>query len=275
MNALANFVFEEHLVRVVDIAGEPWFAGKDVCAALDIRDHHQALDRLDPDEKGGYEIPTQSASRRGGGDRSMIVVSLPGVFRLIGRSNKPEAKRFMRWVYHEVLPSILRTGGYGRQAGAGTPAEIPDLDIQRQRIALDIVKEARMTWDRAFVREIWEMVGLPTRPKALPDTGPVECLRWLLAYVTAKGSVRELLDRHFAGDWKAREALAEATSIKANEEGMLIPNVSPKLHAVFAGTPFHRHFEFLRRLPGAEPHNPRGGGNARTMTFLPSTVLDL
>lgn len=66
MNALANFAFEEHLVRVVKIDGDPWFVGKDVCTVLTIKDHKQTLGSLPDRERRGYNVPPPPV--RGGYD---------------------------------------------------------------------------------------------------------------------------------------------------------------------------------------------------------------
>lgn len=113
MNAITNFAFGEHLVRVIEREGEPWFVGKDVCGVLGISKHHQALENLDIDERGTCNVGTPS------GNQDMIIVSEPGVYRLIFRSRKPEAERFKRWLAHEVLPEIRRTGRYGPKEEGG------------------------------------------------------------------------------------------------------------------------------------------------------------
>ena len=104
---LQTFHFEGTPVRDVLIEGDPWWVGKDVCGILEISDHHQALDGLPEDERGGYSVPTPR------GDQQMICVNEPGLYRLIFKSRKPEAERFKRWVLHEVLPQIRSTGRYG------------------------------------------------------------------------------------------------------------------------------------------------------------------
>ena len=93
-------------VRVVIIDGEPWFVAADVCRILELDDVSKAVSRLDDDEKGTNLIPTR------GGEQSMLIVNEPGLYRLIFSSRKPEAKKFQRWVTHEVLPSIRQTGSY-------------------------------------------------------------------------------------------------------------------------------------------------------------------
>jgi len=85
---------------------EPWWVAKDVCQILSLEDTHKAVERLEDDEKGRKTIPTP------GGNQEMWVVNEPGLYSLIIRSNKPEAKNFKRWITHEVLPTIRKTGRY-------------------------------------------------------------------------------------------------------------------------------------------------------------------
>lgn len=89
-----------------DEVGEPWFVAVDVCRALSIGNSRQALSYLDEDEKGVTSNDTP------GGDQRVSTVNEPGLYSLILRSRKPEAKAFKRWVTHEVLPSIRKTGSY-------------------------------------------------------------------------------------------------------------------------------------------------------------------
>lgn len=101
-------VFESHRVRIVmDERGEPWFVAADVCAALGLANARDAMSRLDPEEKGVANADTP------GGAQRMTTVSEPGVYRLVFTSRVPGAERFKRWLAHEVLPSIRRTGNYG------------------------------------------------------------------------------------------------------------------------------------------------------------------
>ncbi|MBL0419783.1 Bro-N domain-containing protein [Ramlibacter sp. AW1] len=130
MNQLVAFNFESHNVRMVmDAHLEPWFVAADVCAALDLPETHKAIARLDDDEKGRNSIPTP------GGNQDMSVVNESGLFNLVLGSRKPEAKRFKRWVTHEVLPSIRKTGSY---ASAGAVAALPAPTQDRVNAILSI-----------------------------------------------------------------------------------------------------------------------------------------
>lgn len=85
---------------------DPWFVAADVCKVLDIQNVRQNLANFPDDEKGVSTIYTL------GGPQKMLVVSEPGLYRLIFMSRKPEAEKFKRWVFHEVLPSIRKYGYY-------------------------------------------------------------------------------------------------------------------------------------------------------------------
>lgn len=94
-------------VRTVFKDGEPWFVAADVCRALSIANPSDALRRLDDDEKALVSI--EGLSR---GNDSGNIVNEPGLYSLVLGSRKPEAKAFKRWITHEVIPSIRKTGGY-------------------------------------------------------------------------------------------------------------------------------------------------------------------
>lgn len=90
--------------RVID--GNPWFVAKDLCEILELDDVRRAVEPLDDDEKLTGEI------LQSGQMRSMWLVNESGMYTLIFRSRKPEAKSFRKWVTSEVLPSIRKTGRY-------------------------------------------------------------------------------------------------------------------------------------------------------------------
>lgn len=97
-------------IRVIERDGEPWFVAKDVCECLDL--DTSTLRRLDDDEretlnKSDFALNAES------GNGLFAVVSEPGLYSLILGSRKPEAREFKRWITHEVIPSIRKTGGYG------------------------------------------------------------------------------------------------------------------------------------------------------------------
>ena len=98
--------------------GQPWFVAKDVCDSLGIGKYRDALSRLDDDERGSVLVDTP------GGPQTVGTVSEAGFYKLVMRSRKPEAKAFQRWVTHDVLPAIRRTGGYMVAKQDETPEQI-------------------------------------------------------------------------------------------------------------------------------------------------------
>ncbi len=108
MNEIVK-LYQDHPVRIVERDGEPWFVAKDVCDVLELHQVSRALARLDADERGLFEIPHPQNSQI---NLAVNMVSEPGLYQLISASRKPEAKAFKRWVTHDVLPSIRKTGAY-------------------------------------------------------------------------------------------------------------------------------------------------------------------
>lgn len=101
-----TFEFDGHPIRCGGTLDNPWFVAQDVGDALGIKQASDSISGFPADEKGSEVIHTP------GGRQTVIVLYESGLYRMIFRSNKPEAERFRRWVFHEVLPAIRKTGGY-------------------------------------------------------------------------------------------------------------------------------------------------------------------
>ncbi|WP_338668054.1 BRO-N domain-containing protein [Pseudodesulfovibrio methanolicus] len=106
------------LRTLMDKNDEPWFVAKDVCDVLEIKNSRRGVAGLDDDEKGVHTVNTPS------GMQDMQVINESGLYSLILRSRKPEAKAFKKWITSEVLPSIRKKGGYMVAKADETPAEI-------------------------------------------------------------------------------------------------------------------------------------------------------
>ena len=102
-------------VRVVEYGGEPWFVARDVCAVLGT-ETRDLPDILEHDEQRPIVDIIHTLNDSTGLRRDSRIISEPGLYSLVLRSRKPEAKAFKRWIVHEVIPSIRRTGGYGALA---------------------------------------------------------------------------------------------------------------------------------------------------------------
>lgn len=135
-NEIQKFDFKGALLRTLtDEAGEPWFVAKDVCDILEISNPSDALKRLDDDERSRFNLGRQGETN---------IVNEAGLYVLVLGSRKPEAHEFKRWVTHEVLPSIRKTGGYIPTTDADDDMTIlakavmigqRTMEAQKQRIA--------------------------------------------------------------------------------------------------------------------------------------------
>lgn len=119
-NNVQLFDFKGNQVRTLsDEKGEPWFVAKDVCDVLGIDTNHLS-ESLDSDEMNTLRI----TEGNGRGNPNKIIVTESGLYNLVLRSRKPEAKEFKRWVTHEVLPSIRKHGGYMAGQERMTPEQM-------------------------------------------------------------------------------------------------------------------------------------------------------
>ena len=96
-------------VRIVPVDGELMFVAKDVCDCLEITKHRDAISRLDPDERGSVKLDTP------GGKQDIAAINEYGLYNLVLSSRKPEAKEFKRWITHDVIPAIRKTGSYSME----------------------------------------------------------------------------------------------------------------------------------------------------------------
>jgi prophage antirepressor-like protein len=113
---LKSFVSQEFgLIRIVMMGNEPWFVLKDVCNALELSNPSMVVKKLDDDEKGVSQIYTP------GGLQEMIIINESGLYTVILRSDKLQAKNFRKWVTSEVLPSIRKHGMYATEELLNNP----------------------------------------------------------------------------------------------------------------------------------------------------------
>ena len=138
MNGLQVFSYEGNEVRTVKNGSDILWVLKDVCGILGIEKYRDAATRLDDDERAPVLVDTL------GGRQEMIAVTESGLYSIILLSRKPEAKKFKRWVTHEVLPTIRRHGAYV------TPAKLEELmnDPDSWIKVLTALKEERTAKER-------------------------------------------------------------------------------------------------------------------------------
>jgi len=119
-NEIQKFDFKGAALRTLtDEAGEPWFVLKDCMSILDLGNPTETVKMFDKDEFSTTEV-IDSIGRR----QQTYIISEPGLYRLVMKSRKPEAKEFQRWVTHEVLPSIRKHGGYMAGQERMTPEQM-------------------------------------------------------------------------------------------------------------------------------------------------------
>ena len=109
-NEIQVWNYESSEIRTVQVNGEPWFVLADVCKVLEISNSRNISSRLEPDEKGVTLVDTL------GGTQQMTIINESGLYTVILRSDKPQAKPFRKWVTSVVLPSIRKTGSYSVQS---------------------------------------------------------------------------------------------------------------------------------------------------------------
>lgn len=112
MNDLQIFIYSGAQLRTIQQPDGLWWVLRDVCEVLGLSTPARVAERLDDDEKGVSLIHTP------GGKQEMTIINEPGLYSVILRSDKPEAKAFKRWVVHKVLPSIRKNGSYGMNTEA-------------------------------------------------------------------------------------------------------------------------------------------------------------
>lgn len=232
-NSIQRFDFKGAALRtLIDENGEPWFVAKDVCDVLGYANASKAIsDHVDSEDKLNNES-LSSLGQRGG-----WLVNESGLYSLVLSSKLPTAKEFKRWVTHEVLPQIRKTGGYIPTSEADDDMTIlakavmigqRTMEAQKQKIAaqqsrIDELQPKASAWDN-FV-DIPDALSVRDSAKLLSNLGrPV-----------GQTELFEWLDRH---DWIFRENKhwsARQSRINAGHL-MMVPSKSHGTHK--DGTPF-------------------------------------
>lgn len=171
MNEMQVFNYKSSQVRSVEINNEPWFVLKDVCAVLDLGSAHKVSERLDEDERNHIPL-TDSLGRK----QETTIINESGLYNVILRSDKPEAKPFRKWVTSEVLPSIRKTGGYAlpKDYPAALRA-LADAEEQKLRLLAENQHQAQVIADfepiQQYVDTILESKGAMATSQIAADYG--------------------------------------------------------------------------------------------------------
>ena len=214
MNELKVFTNEEcGEIRAMKRDGEAWFVAVDVCKALEIGNPSQAVKRLDEDER------CTLISNEG---RQMNIVSESGLYSLVLSSRKKEAKTFKRWITHEVLPEIRKTGGYNSQQSD---------EYKQKRLEIMMINaKARLMKEQNKRIELMiknpEFTPADEQPPIVPKTysaGEVGAMLGVSANKIGRLANKHNLKVEEYGEWfkdKAKYADKEVPSFRYNEKGI-------------------------------------------------------
>jgi prophage antirepressor-like protein len=154
MNDILPYDFEDNLVRVVLIGGDPWWIASDVAKVLGYRDAANMVRNLEDDEKGTHIVSTL------GGEQQVSVISESGLYVSIFKSRREEAIKFRKWVTGTVLPELRRTGRYTLhdEPPPNLPHEAQAVELQAR---VSVVRTALRLFGTRGARDIWVQMGLP------------------------------------------------------------------------------------------------------------------
>lgn len=240
MNDLQIFTYQQNAVRTVERDGEPWFVLKDVCDVLNLTTPARVAERLDKDEVSQTHL-TDSLGRQ----QETTIINESGLYSVILRSDKPEAKPFRKWVTSEVIPAIRRHGSYSQKPL--TPAEQllaqANVLVEQER-RLSALEETAEKTSRAI-----EMIAAPaasTRDTWQEETGKAirqMCAEYALNYHSTTGDLYKELEGRAGIDLDARKRNlqkrlrangATATECKAVSKLSVIAR-NPQLREIFTG----------------------------------------
>lgn len=165
MNEIVK-VFDEQVVRIHDRNGAPWFVAKDVCSVLGLTNPSEALRSLDDDEKNTIRI-TEGIRR---GNPEVNIISESGLYKLVMRSRKPAAKRFVKWITSEVLPALRRNGAYVHENANFENVLKAVLEAQDRQVGPIVRQNLEMKAELRYLKlfeplgepgEVSEITGLP------------------------------------------------------------------------------------------------------------------
>jgi prophage antirepressor-like protein len=166
------FQFQNMQVRTLDFFGSLWFVAKDVCQVLRIRTNsvryileEDEVRQFNPNDNS-IDIGNEEA---GHGGRTMLVVSEPGLYSLILKSRRPEARQFRRWITHEVIPAIRRTGVYQNPEAVPAPGQLLQFS-RRDLIHLAMEAENECEGLRGVVTEMLPKVEFYDRVAGATDS---------------------------------------------------------------------------------------------------------
>lgn len=215
---IQTFNFNSATLRTLaDTAGEPWFVAKDVCDILGIDTNHlrEALDDDEITNLRNSEVWNQPG-------RAPLIISEPGLYKLIMRSRKTEAKEFQRWVTHEVLPTIRKHGIYATETTIDQILTDPDFGIRLLTTLKD--EQAKRIEAENHVKELEPKAKALDDFTNVPDTLLVRDAAKLLSNSGTPIGEKELREWLSSHDWTYRHAgtwWATSERVKAGHLAMV------------------------------------------------------
>lgn len=155
-NELQIFNYESKEIRTIIVEDNPWWIAKDVCEVLGLTEVSKFMERLDKDEKLTRKIFVS------GQERAMWVINESGLYSLIFRSNKPEAKNFKKWITSEVLPQIRKTGSYSvpqtTEQQLAQAVILANKVIEEQKPLVEFAKTVNESKDGMIIRDFVKLL---------------------------------------------------------------------------------------------------------------------
>ncbi|MGJ0393046.1 MAG: BRO-N domain-containing protein [Methylocystis sp.] len=271
------FAFEDKLVRIVMLNGEPWFVARDVCDVLGLVHVAKSLSRLDDDERGVHTVHTL------GGDQQMSIISESGLYALIFTSRKPEARVFRKWVTAEVLPALRKTGVYDMRPAMTAAKESSRWDPEAYPIEqiycwLAIVAEMRKSKGRRAASALWDLLPLPAAVETKVDENceavGLEVLQNILEAEHNDRTVADWLREAIEGDAAARRTLGPiGILVREDHDGVAFACTTAFFARLFAGQ--SPHYFALGHIAGARKFKGYFGGEQKRGVLVPLDVVDL
>ena len=204
MNKELIKTFNDHDVRIFDIKGEPYFSVLDACNVLNISNSRMATSRLDPDDVTITDVIDSM-----GRDQKLTIINEGALYQLIFRSRTKDAKQFRKWVTHEVLPSIRKTGKYA------IPDNLKKLSTRTRNVLTDTWKECGIEKRHHFIQltlQEYKALGIDKKKK---DMDKSEIL--LLSALESMEALKLFYDPK--GDYySCRDSLFETAKVLPKDE---------------------------------------------------------
>lgn len=255
MTDLQIFNYNTTEIRTVSIGGEPWFVAKDVCDVLELANSRDATSKLDSDDVGITDT-IDSLGRV----QQTTIINEPGLYSLVMVSRKPEAKAFKRWITHEVIPAIRKTGSYTKPM---TQAELlaaqAQVLVELERKTTAAYTLAEQTSDR--VEAALDVFAAPSDKDWRQDMNARMrgiCQEHGLNYMTFYGELYQELEltAHVNLDARLRclkKRLMENGATKtycSNLPKLEVIDRDPKLRPIFEGIVRRQQARYARALYG-------------------------